>query len=292
MTKIKSILLISIIFPILLFGVKSNTIDIKKIDEVESKTSMEKWLKSDFGLQPYKVNYILPFGVSSYQYKSYMQDLQYKDIEAELQVSLKLKLFKNIFGLNETYYLSYTQQAFWQIYIDSSPFRESIYNPEGFVIFPIQHKNAYFKFRSLKFCMAHKSNGQPNTTEMSNGKFNLSKSINYLYLTARFQHKTIIADFTAQAPFPGKENLSDNEDIMKYMGYTKAKLTYFYKSHMFTLMLQGNLASLKGSVEGTYSYPLKYNTNFYVKIHSGYMESLIDYNHDITKISIGFSFSR
>ena len=79
---------------------------------------------------------------------------------------------------------------------------------------------------------------------------------------------------------------------MKYMGYTKAKLTYFYKSHMFTLMLQGNLASLKGNIEGTYSYPLKYNTNFYIKIHSGYMESLIDYNHDITKASIGFSFSR
>ncbi len=38
-----------------------------------------------------------------------------------------------------------------------------MYNPEAFVIFPIEDDDNYFRLRSLKFTLAHRSNGQPNT---------------------------------------------------------------------------------------------------------------------------------
>lgn len=270
-------------------------INIDNIKNDRSKDNMQDWLDDIFGLRPYKANYILPFGIANKPYRTHLQSaIPYDKKEAEIQVSLKLQVAKNLLGLHEKYYLAYTQQAFWQIYIDSAPFRESLYNPEGFVVFPISDKTSMFQMRSLKIAMAHKSNGQPNTSDVPefNG-FNVSKSINYFYATLRLQHDSLITDLTLQTPFPGNANLSDNPDIMKYLGYTKVKFTYFYNEHMLSLMLRGNIDSLRGAVEATYSYPIRPHKSYlYVKFFSGYVESLIDYNNNITKFSIGVSFSR
>jgi len=57
-------------------------------------------------------------------------------------------------------------------------------------------------------------------------------------------------------------------------------------------MVRGNLMKENGALEATYSYPLKDKTDLYIKLFSGYGESLIDYNRNVTKLAIGFSFSR
>jgi len=270
-------------------------IKISNISNDRSKDNMTSWLNDDFGLKPYRANYILPFAIANKPYEDHLNNgIAFDRKEAELQISLKLQVAHNLLGLHEKYYLSYTQHAFWQIYIYSSPFRENLYNPEGFVVFPISDNKSIFQMRSLKFAIAHKSNGQPNTTDIAEfGGFNISKSINYFYSTLRLQHKTLITDLTLMAPFPGSDNLSDNPDLMKYLGYTKVKFSYFYNENMFTFMLRGNLDTLKGAVEATYSYPIREHKSYlYVKFFSGYVESLIDYNKNITKFSIGVSFSR
>lgn len=268
-------------------------IETRNITNDRSKENMEQWINAEFGLQPYRTNYLLPLSVANRTYESHISGESFKNTEAEIQVSLKLKVAKNLFSLNEKYYLSYTHHAFWQIYTQSAPFRESLYNPEAFVVFPISDKQSILHMRSLKFAIAHMSNGQPNTegNPIYNG-FNLSKSINYIYTTLRLQHNTLISDITLMTPYLGSEDLKDNPDIMKYMGYTKVKLTYFYNEHMFTFMVRGNLDSQKGAVEGTYSYPIYKSTYLYAKVFSGYMESLTDYNHYVTKCAIGVSFSR
>jgi len=269
-------------------------IEIDDIANNKSKENMQQWINAEFGLQPYKTNYLLPFGVADKRYVAYRPGEKYLRYEAELQVSLKLRVVKNLFGLQEKYYLSYTQRSFWQIYKYSSPFRESVYNPEAFVVFPISDRKSSLQMRSLKVALAHKSNGQPNTQDnpVYNG-FNLSKSINYIYATLRLQHQTLITDITLMTPYLGGSDLSDNPDIMKYLGYSKVKFIYFYNEHMFTVMIRGNIDSLKGAVEATYSYPLKKDkTYYYMRFFSGYIESLIDYNRPITKFAIGFSFSR
>jgi len=267
--------------------------DFEGIKNKETKTSIDKWLDGDFGLKPHKVNYILPYGYRSTPYTSHVPTIIYNNIEAELQVSLKLQLFENLFGLKEKYYIAYTQQAFWQLYIDSSPFRESLYNPEAFVEFPISDRKSMFGLRSVTFGYAHESNGQPNTEGItfstSQTLENLSRSINYLYLKTRLQHDALITDLTLGYPI---SDLSDNPDIIDYIGYTKIKFSYFLEENMFTFMARGNFETGKGAVEGTYSYPLIKNTNLYIKIFSGYGESLIDYNKNFAKYSIGFSFSR
>ncbi len=276
-----------------------NEVEKIKMDNIKSdrsKESMQKWLEGNFALQTYKVNYILPYGQADKKYDSGVPNINYNDKEAELQVSLKLRVARNLFGLQEKYYVSYTHQAFWQIYTESSPFRESMYNPEAFVVFPISDNESIFQLRSVKFAVAHRSNGQPDTSEVIfvNGQVlgNKSRSVNYVYTQFRLQHKTLITDLMFWLPFRRSNNLSDNPDLMDYTGYTSLKFTYFYNEHMFTLMGRGNFETGKGAVEATYSYPLINDINIYAKVFSGYMESLIDYNNNITKCSIGFSFSR
>jgi len=274
-----------------LFG--EENCDVLDIENEKTKASMEKWLDGNFGLKPHNVNYILPYGYRENPYISNVPKINYNNIEAELQVSLKLMLLQDLFGLKEKYYVSYTQQAFWQLYTDSAPFRESLYSPEAFVDFPIEDDKSIFGLRSLTLGYTHESNGQPNTEGISfttaQTLGNLSRSINYLYTKLRMQHTSLVTDLTFIVPI---SDLSDNPDIMDYRGFTKLKFTYFLDEHMFTLMGRGNLHTLRGAVQGTYSYPLIKDTNLYVKIFNGYGESLIDYNSNFTKYSIGFSFSR
>ncbi|WP_457744799.1 phospholipase A [Sulfurimonas sp.] len=297
MIKILIVLVASMTFlyAVEVLDAAKSKINIDNIKNDKSKVNMQKWLNNSFGLRPYRANYLLPFGIANKRYEDHKLGIvRYDNKEAEIQVSLKLAVFKNLLGLHEKYYLSYTQHAFWQIYVYSSPFRESLYNPEGFVVFPINDVESIFHMRSFKFAIAHMSNGQPNTANVPefNG-FNLSKSINYIYSTLRLQHDTLITDLTLLAPFPGPDNLSDNPDLMNYLGYTKAKFTYFNNKSMYSLMVRGNIASMKGALEATYSYPLRKDKSYlYMKIFTGYVESLIDYNNNITKFSIGVSFSR
>lgn len=271
-------------------------ITLDNIKNDKSKESMQRWLDGIFGLKPYRANYLLPYGYADKEYTSNIPTIIYRNIEAELQVSLKLEVANNLFGLDEKYYLSYTHQAFWQIYTNSAPFRESTYNPEGFVVFPIKDQYSMFQLRSLKLALAHRSNGQPNTSDIvfaSNQNLgNLSRSINYIYATLRLQHHTILSDFTLWIPLPEDKASSDNPDLMDYTGYSSVKFTYFFNEHMFTLMGRGNFVTQRGAIEATYSYPLHRDSYLYVKLFSGYVESLIDYNNNITKFSIGFSFSR
>jgi phospholipase A1 len=267
----------------------------KKQDE-EAKNSMNRWLDGVFGLQPHKTNYILPIEYRDAPYKSYDTNL-YKNIEAELQVSLKLKIAKDFFGLGESYYLSYSHKAFWQIYVDSSPFRETNYSPEAFVVFPVSDTTSIFQIRSLKFGLAHNSNGQGDTSDVVypigyTNPGNRSRSLNYVYVEGTFQYDTLITDLRLWGRLPEDPATDDNPDYMDYTGCTEVKFSYFVNKHMFTLMQRGSFITGKGATEFTYSYPLANDTYLYGKIFSGYGESLIDYDNYITKFALGFSFSR
>ncbi|MCK9491055.1 MAG: phospholipase A [Sulfurimonas sp.] len=271
--------------------------DITNIEDEISKKSMRKWLDEDFGLKPHRANYLLPYGYRNGDYKSYVPTDEYRNTEAELQVSIKLYLGTNLLGFDESYYLAYSHLAFWQIFAESSPFRETNYTPEAFVDFPVIKRETYFNMRSLRLGIAHTSNGQGSNkgvtyADPSQNPGNRSRNVNLIYTELSFQHDTLLTELKFYAPLPGTANDEDNPDIMDYLGYTSIKFNYFLGHHMFTLMARGNFATGYGAVESTYSYPLIDDAYFYTKIFSGYGESLIDYNNDITKFSIGFSFSR
>jgi len=272
------------------------TLNLTDIDDSEAKEYLKKYNSSSFGLKPYRANYLLPLGYTSYHYKTLPYtptDAPYIHVEAEIQVSFKLLVAQNIFGYNEKYYAAYTQRSFWQIYTQSSPFRESNYNPELFVIFP-KGDIDFFGYKALEVGYSHISNGQGNIELSGNAEEfpqlqNRSRSLNVLYAKFLWQYKAILYDLKLWSPLMYED---DNPDIYDYYGYMQFDMKYFYKKNLFTLMVRGNPVKLKGALEATYSYPLHEDIFLYAKIFHGYGESLIDYNHNLTKYSIGFSFSR
>ncbi len=271
-------------------------VNIDKLKNEKVQHSVSDWAYEKFGLKPYRPNYILPFEYTPHHYKRWtLQDRNYKHYEAELQISLKLAFKKNLFGFGETYYGAYSQRSFWQLYTNSSPFRESNYNPELFITFPVGSSKEYHGMKSFTFGYSHISNGQGNITETKNAsKYpqlkNRSRSINKLYVQSIFQQKSLIIDLKLWVPV---FDLDDNPDIIDYIGYGRIKLMYFYKKHLFTVMGRYNPFCNKGAAEVTYSHPSYLNGVYYfVKIFNGYAESLIDYDIRLTKYSIGFAFSR
>ncbi len=61
------------------------------------------------GISSYKMNYFLPF---AYSFNSL--GTNNNKSEAKFQLSVK-KTFENLLGLDEKYYIAYTQTSWWQI---------------------------------------------------------------------------------------------------------------------------------------------------------------------------------
>ena len=48
----------------------NSTYNLAEVEGKITKSSIQKWLDHDFGLRPYKVNYILAYGVGAEAYES------------------------------------------------------------------------------------------------------------------------------------------------------------------------------------------------------------------------------
>ncbi len=269
-----------------------NTQDLK---DQKAKSAIEEWTNEAFGLQPYRPNYLLPFGYTPQTYKRYTAtDRDYIHFEAEFQVSFKLPLAQNIFGYNGIYYGAYTQRSYWQVYTPSSPFRETNYNPEAFAVFPVSYADS-FGLKTITVGYSHISNGQGNIDKTDNIDYynfgNRSRSINTLFTKFTFQQQALIWHLKFWLPIG---SLEDNPDIMHYYGYGSIGAMYFYRKNLFTIDGRFNPFYQKGAVEATYSRPSLINKNvfLFVKVFYGFGESLIDYNHEVAKIAVGWSFSR
>lgn len=290
-----------------LCGAQKYDFILDEVDGNETKKSVKKSLLSTFDVSAHKTNYVLPFSIGDTVYTSYSPSDEFTNVEAEFQFSVKLNLTKNLMGLGEEYNFAYTQHSFWQIYAPSAPFRETNYNPEFFVGFPVNDKNM-FHLKYFQLAVAHQSNGQGNITVQdldinastlqnnavkSSWLQNRSRSWNYLASHFYFQFKNIFTELTLWYRIP-EGGHDDNPDLTDYLGHGSLKFDYFKGDNMYTLLYrQGDKLSRYG-VEASWSYPVPYSDNsyFYVKGFSGYGESLIDYNTKLNKFAVGISLSR
>ncbi len=269
---------------------KSATIRLKKIKQIrvlEKSELIKKKKKKGLLLpfEPYKTNYILLGTYDSVKHSDR------KQFETKFQISIKKKLFSNLFGFENQLYFGYTQKSFWQTAEKSSPFRETNYAPELFLNIPNSKKNSTLK--SYKVGLLHESNGRDGI---------YSRSWNRVYIQAIFKYKNISILPRAWYRIPERDKTSpldangdDNPDIWNYLGYGDLKIVLPYKKNMFSLTLRDNLrtSNNKGSLLFDWSFPVtKSNIYLYLQVFSGYGESLIDYNIRNNKIGIGFAISR
>ena len=262
-----------------------------KVHSTEDNNSKFKTFK----FMAYKKNYILPFTYNYSGYDASLYQQQFNDsgieldnTEAQFQISFKIPLLINIFDKNINLFASYTNKSFWQVYNSklSSPFRETNHEPELWIQKASIMNTLGFTDVTSRFGVSHQSNGRGGL---------LSRSWNRIFADFSFKNEAIMFGVKTWVRIIEDVTKDDNPDITDYLGHGKIYALYKKNNHTVSLMSRNNLESnfTKGAVEIDWSFPISENNNLkgYIKVFSGYGESLIDYNHIVNTIGVGILIS-
>jgi len=219
----------------------------------------------------YKDNYFITGVPTNITPTKYNADVKY-------QVSFKQLLFRKAFKHNSYLFLTYTQKAFWDIYLYSSPFEEINFNPGLGLGKPIikDDLKGY-----LVFMVEHESNGRDSLNSISWNNVSIS------YIT-KIGQKTEV-NIKGWIPFLYKK---DNPDLMEYIGISELKITHqiIPKKLMLDVTLRKGLSmDWKGAIQIQILYNPFKKSNQYLMLEwfNGYAESLENYSEHVSMIRFG-----
>lgn len=158
---------------------------------------------------------------------------------------------------------------------ESSPFRETNYEPQLFLGFATDYRFAGWTLRDVEMGYNHDSNGRSDPT---------SRSWNRLYTRLMAENGNWLVEVK---PWYVVGNTDDNPDITKYMGYYQLKIGYHLGDAVLSAKGQYNWNTGYGGAELGLSYPITKHVRLYTQVYSGYGESLIDYNFNQTRVGVG-----
>ncbi|WP_228285080.1 phospholipase A [Acinetobacter rathckeae] len=246
-----------------------------------------------WNIRSYKPVYVLPvFWTSEKNTTPYSPNpenrVPYQSLDAtelKFQLSLKAKVWENIFPNNGDLWVGYTQSSRWQAYNakNSSPFRETNYEPEASLVFRTNYKLFGLDGRLLGFTLNHQSNGQADP---------YSRSWNRVMLNLGLERGNFAMVIRPWYRIPESASNDNNPDIENYVG--RADITTFYKwnDHQFSLMLRHTLKggeNSRGAMQFDWTFPIKGRLRGQLQYFNGYGESLIDYNHRANYVGVGVS---
>ncbi|NMH28958.1 phospholipase A [Flavobacterium silvaticum] len=250
--------------------------------------------RGTFLITPYKPIFILPFRYTSNPNRqpvsrnadsSYVvsEPVDYNRTEVKFQVSFKVKIFQDMLWRHADLWVAYTQVSHWQIYNSkiSRPFRETNYEPELILNFPLHFKLFGFDARMASVGFNHQSNGR---------SLPLSRSWNRIMFVFGLERKNW--SIYARPWIRLSDSEDDNPDISDNLGRADLNVIYTHDGHVFSLIGSHNLSfgtAVKGNLTFSWSFPIKGNLKGYMQASHGYGETLIDYNHKQTTVGVGLS---
>lgn len=244
-------------------------------------------------IRPHRQNYALLARWSDSPNQQVLDDavggasaLQLDSVELEYQLSFKVKLLEDEL-LGGDLWAAYTQVSHWQLYNwdDSSPFRDSNYEPELIWTLPLDEKLFGLRARLVNFGLTHQSNGRGEP---------LSRSWNRLWAQAGLERGPFALLVRGWWRIPESAADDNNPDIERYLGYGDVQAVYRRGAQLFTLLVRSNLdpEDNRGAVQLDWSFPVSTNKDGgglrgYVQLFSGHGETLLDYDHTQTAIGLG-----
>jgi phospholipase A1 len=233
------------------------------------------------GLSLHKPMFLLPY--------TYSPAYDGRHTEVLFQFSLKQRLF----GI--PLYAAYSQKSFWQAYDshDSSPFRETDYNPEIFYRY-IPADRVRWHHLGADFGFEHESNGKSLPDSRSWNRFYAS------IFQAEADH-LIYWKWWYRLPEndklpPTDPQRDDNPHIGDYYGYSE--LSYeqqLWGKQLAHLMFRLNPVTGRGAVNLQYTVPNRpADPDFFWMLYlwQGYGEDLLNYNRSIFRIGVGVALAR
>ncbi|UCD36223.1 MAG: phospholipase A [Nitrospiraceae bacterium] len=208
--------------------------------------------RNPFSITPHKPNYLLPltYNKSPNNEPFTGNDFTFDHTEVVFQLSFKVDLWHEFYRNNGYLSFAYTAQSFWQAYNtgNSSPFRETVHEPELMLSFLTDYRILGFRNRVITAGLVHQSNGRSG---------DLSRSWNRIYGNFIFEKDNLYITIKPWYRIPENEEDDDNPDINAYLGYGEIYALYYHKSNVFGLLLRNNLRSEnRGSVRFDWSFPI------------------------------------
>lgn len=248
--------------------------------------------KGAFHIRAYKPVYLLPVFYTSDTNqrpaspapgRQTTEPRHLQPVEAVYQLSLKTKLWENLFGDNGDLWTGYTQVSHWQIYngAESRPFSETNYEPELTLAFRTGYDVLGWNGRMLGITVNHQSNGRSQP---------LSRSWNRVMLNLGFERDgwTLVL----RPWWRVHDSDDDNPDISDYVGRGDLQLVHQWNGHEFALMARHTLRGgdrSRGALQFDWAFPISGELRGHLQLFDGYGQSLIDYNHRAWYFGLGVS---
>jgi phospholipase A1 len=207
-------------------------------------------------------------------------------IEAAFQLSFKFRLWATDdrrWGV----WAGYTQQSQWQLYNTSGnasrPFRETNYMPELILSYKPAVQWGGLQWNLLNLAFNHQSNGRSDT---------ISRSWNRMIASVGVEQGNLAVLGRLWWRIPESSDSDDNPTISDYMGWGDVSAIYKWRDQSFSATIRGNPSTRKGAGQLSWtSAPLLGGLRGYVKLFSGYGETLIDYDWNQTTIGFGLTLN-
>ncbi|HRY90524.1 MAG TPA: phospholipase A [Rubrivivax sp.] len=249
-----------------------------------------------YGLSPYAANYLLlgryTNDVNTAVYQPLFDSGLFKpgttidSTEAAFQLSFKFRLLTTD-DRRWALWAAYTQQSQWQVYNDSGnasrPFRETNYMPELIVSWKPGMQWGGWQWNLLNLALNHQSNGRSDV---------ISRSWNRVIAGAGVENGNFALLGRLWWRIPESDDSDDNPTISDYYGWGDLSAIYKWRDNSFAATIRGNPSTGKGAGQLTFtSVPLLGPLRGYVKLFSGYGETMIDYNWKQTTIGVGVTLN-
>lgn len=214
------------------------------------------------------------------------KDTTLDSTEAAFQLSFKFRLWTTD-DRRWGAWAAYTQQSQWQLYNDSGnasrPFRETNYMPELILSYKPGVEWSGLQWNLFNLAFNHQSNGRSDT---------ISRSWNRIIASFGVENGNLGILGRLWWRIPESADSDDNPTISDYYGWGDLSAIYKWRGQSFSGTIRGNPSTGKGAGQLTWTtQPLLGPLRGYVKVFSGYGESLIDYNWNQTTFGIGVTLN-
>jgi phospholipase A1 len=203
-----------------------------------------------------------------------------KTADAFFQFSIRHRVTRSVLPFNSFLYITYSQKSFWDIYDESSPFRDTNYNPGiGFGRYVIKDNKLK---GAMMISLEHESNGKAGED---------SRSWNYINLSAKyFYNMRLSAKAQIYLPYVDGGN---NKDLLRYKGYGIFSVNYIDKENLwwFSLNIIPRDKIINPNLHTSLSFRVSKNSNQYLTLdyYAGYGEGLLNYKKYTNQVRIGFT---
>lgn len=203
-----------------------------------------------------------------------------KSADAFFQISIRHRVTRSVLPFNSFLYITYSQKSFWDIYDQSSPFRDINYNP-GLGVGRYIINNNKLK-GAVMVSIEHESNGKADPD---------SRSWNFINLSGKYFYN-MRTSLKAQVFLPYVDG-GNNKNLLKYKGYGILSINAIDKKNLWWLGIDimPRKKIVNPNLHASLSYKVSKNSNQYLTLdyYAGYAEGLLNYTRYTNQIRIGFT---